>query len=128
MPALTPQQVHEQFTEAFLAHDLDGVMALYDADALLAPLSGGRPVRGKDAIREVIAALLAMKPRDGGLETVFCLERDNLALMRSKWHFTGDGPNGIPVEMVRSGTEVMHRNADGTWVHLIDSPRGGDPL
>ena len=128
MPARTPTQVHEMFTEAFLAHDLDGVMALYDADALMAPLAGGPPVRGKDAIRKVIAALLAMNPRDGGLETVFCLERDDLALMRSKWHFIGDGPDGNPVEMIGSGFEVMHRNADGTWVHLIDSPRGGDPL
>jgi uncharacterized protein (TIGR02246 family) len=126
MPARTPQQVHEFFLKAVLANDLEGVMALYDTDAVL--VSGGQPVRGHEAIKKVITAQLAMNPRDGSLEVISCIERDGLALMRSKWRFIGDDPDGNPFDVTGSGTEVAHRKTDGAWVYLIDSPRGGDPL
>ena len=35
MPALTPRQAHEQFTEAFLVHDPVGLMSLYDEGATI---------------------------------------------------------------------------------------------
>lgn len=128
MPALTPRQVHEQFTQAFLARDLEALMALYDPDATMMPGPGEEPVQGHAAIRKALEALQALEPSNGALETVFCMEHDDLALMRSKWHFTGTGPDGQPVELAGSGTEVMRRRPDGSWVHLIDNPWGADAL
>lgn len=62
MPAMTPKQVHEQFTEAFLAHDNNALIALYDPDAVMAPGPGEEPVRGHVAIRKALEALQALKP------------------------------------------------------------------
>ena len=128
MSARTPQQVHEQFVEAVRSHDLEGLMELYEPDAVLAPLSGDPPVRGREEIRKALVKLLATNPRDADIETVFCVQRDDLALMRSKWRFVGDGPDGRPVEVTGSGTEIMHRRPDGTWAQLIDNPLGGGRL
>ncbi|NIA71464.1 SgcJ/EcaC family oxidoreductase [Pelagibius litoralis] len=128
MPALTPRQVHEQFTEAFKVHDLDALIALYDPDGVMVPGPGEKPVRGHLAIRKALEALQKLKPSNVELKTVFCIERDDLALTRSRWHFTGTSPDGQPVHMAGSGTEVMRRRPDGTWVHLFDNPWGGDVL
>lgn len=126
MPARAPNQVSELYAKAILAHDLGGALALYDADAVL--VSAGQPVRGHEAIKEVVATQLAMRPRSGSIDTVFCIEQEGLALTRSKWHFSGEDTDGNAFEVMGSGSEVMRRKTDGTWVYLIDSPRGGDPL
>jgi uncharacterized protein (TIGR02246 family) len=128
MSARTPKQVHEFFTKAFQDHDLEGLMSLYDPDAVMIPEPGKPPVRGHAAIRAALDRLQSLKPRDGNLETVFCIERDDLALMRSKWHFTGTAPDGHLIKMPGSGTEVMRKQADGSWVHLLDNPWGADAL
>lgn len=128
MNARTPQQVHEFFTRAILDHDPEGLMTLYDTDAVMMPEPGKPPVRGHAAIKKALSSLHALNPHEGKVETVFCLQRDDLAMMRSKWHFTGTGSDGQPVRVAGDGTEVMRRKADGSWVHLIDHPRGADPL
>ena len=124
MPARTPQEVHEQFAQAFFARDLEGLLALYDEDATMMPGPGQQPVRGLAAIHKALEDLLALEPRNFRLTTVFSMEHDGLALMRSKWSFKRMGPDGAPVEISGSGTEVMRRKPDGTWVNLIDNPWG----
>jgi uncharacterized protein (TIGR02246 family) len=126
MIARTPQQVHEFFTKAILDQDPEGLMTLYDSDAVMLPAVGKTPVRGHAAIREALSALHALNAYEGKVETVFCLQRDDLAMMRSKWHFTGTGSDGQPVRVTGNGAEVMRRKPDGSWVHLIDHPGGAD--
>ncbi len=40
MPATTPEQIHRMFETAFNDNDLDGLMALYEPDAVLVPQPG----------------------------------------------------------------------------------------
>lgn len=126
MPARTADQVNEFYAKAILAHDLNGALEFYDTDSVL--VSDGQPVRGRDAIKEIIATQVAMQPTSGSIETVFCVEQEGLALTRSKWHFNGEDTDGNAFEVMGSGSEDMRRKTDGTWVYLIDNPRGGDPL
>ena len=126
MSARTPAQVHEQFAKAFFEHDVEGLLALYDAEATMVPGPGEKPITGQTAIRAVLETLLALKPRDGDMTTTFLIEKNDVALMGSRWRFTCNGPDGCPVKMSGNGTEVMGRRADGSWVHLIDNPWSGD--
>jgi uncharacterized protein (TIGR02246 family) len=126
MTARTPAQVHEQFANAFFEHDVEGLLALYDTEATMVPGPGETPIVGQAAIRAALEALLALKPHDGEMATTFLVEKNDIALMGSKWRFTCTGDDGILIEMSGSGTEVMKRRADGSWVHLIDNPWSGD--
>ena len=49
---------------------------------------------------------------------------DDLALVSSKWRLSGTGPDGKPVTMNATSTDVMRRQADGSWKVAIDNPYG----
>lgn len=126
MTARTPQQLHQRFAAAFNAHDIAALVALFDADATMVPAPGAPAVRGHPAIRSALEGLLALRPTDAALETAYAIERDDLALARSRWRFTATMPDGASAPMTGNGIEVMRRKADGSWVFLLDNPWGGD--
>ena len=120
-----PVEAHVRFQQAFNAGDLDGLMALYEPDAVMMPQPGAEPVKGTRAIRSALEGFLALK---GTLElkTVHVIQHGDLALLRSAWRVTGTGPDGEPVEMSHRSAEVVHRQADGSWRYIIDHPFGAD--
>jgi uncharacterized protein (TIGR02246 family) len=58
MPAHTPEEVQPLWAQAFSAHDLEAVMALYEPEATLIP-QPGQVVTGTEAIREALSGLLS---------------------------------------------------------------------
>ena len=50
----------------------------------------------------------------------------SLALTGLKWSATGTDPAGKPVTMSGNSTEVVRRQSDGTWLFVIDNPRGAE--
>ena len=105
--ALEPEDLDRLFLERANAGDVDGVVALYEPDAVLA-LAPGRLAAGTDAIRRVYAELLA-----------------------SPLAFTGairpairNGDIAV-TSTTRAGNatvEVARRQPDGTWLWMIDQP------
>jgi len=63
--ALQPEDLDRLFLERANAGDVDGVVDLYEPDAVLA-FPPGRQAAGRAAIREVYADLLASRPRFTG--------------------------------------------------------------
>jgi uncharacterized protein (TIGR02246 family) len=120
-----PVDAHRRFQEAFNAGDLEGLMALYEPDAVLVPQPGAEPVRGAQAIRAALAGFLALKGRLE-LGTRHVLRHGDIALLRSAWRLKGTGPDGKPVEMAHGSAEVVRRQADGSWRYIIDHPFGSD--
>jgi uncharacterized protein (TIGR02246 family) len=125
MPARKPEECDTLLVEAVNRGDLEAALALYEPNASFV-LESGQVVAGKAAIREVMQGFLALKPKftievkavpsgDGGL-----------ALTRAKWSLTGTGPDGKPMAMSGNSTEVVRRQPDGTWLFVIDNPRGAD--
>ena len=124
MPASTPQEVQSQWAKAFNAGDLEGLMALYAPDACLVP-QPGQPVQGHDAIREALKNFLALGARIT-IEAEYVLESKDTALLRGRWQLTGKSPDGQPLDMHGSSSEVVRRQSDGGWVYVIDHPYGAD--
>lgn len=122
MPARTPTEIHALLTKRFLADDIDGLVALYEDDAVWMPGPGEAPIRGLPAIREAFARLMNFKMIEGEMEPTLCLERDDLALTSCRWQFKATGPDAQVYEFTGRGTEVMRRQPDGTWLHHIDNP------
>ena len=118
-----PVEVHTGFARAFNAGDLDGLMALYEPEAVLGSESG-EVAEGTDAIREALKGYLA----SGGkiqLETRYAIQSGDLALLSASWQLTGGtGPDGQPVEIRARSTEVARRQADGSWRYVVDHPFG----
>ncbi|GAB6940003.1 YybH family protein [Isoptericola variabilis] len=107
--ALAPNDLGRMFVERANAGDVDGLVALYAPDAVLAFPPGETQV-GRDAIRAAYARLLAGRPRFTAGEQAPALVHDDLALTSTR--LTSGGATA----------EVARRQADGTWLWVLDQP------
>jgi len=96
------------------------VARLYEEDATLVP-QPGTSVNGVKAVKEALAGFLAI---DGTMQvdTIYALECGDVALTRSAWSIH----NGAEVKIAATGTELMRRQEDGSWLFAIDHPFGAE--
>lgn len=121
MSVQSPQQFDEHFTRAFNDADADAVLALYEPDATLIP-KPGNPVTGSTALREAMGHFLALKGQID-LRSVGVTETSGLALVLTDWTISGGTDvDGNPVELGGRATNILRRQADGTWLCVIDDP------
>ena len=120
-----PAEAHTLFQKAFNAGDLQGLVALYEPDAILIPQPGSEPVQGIQAIRSTLEGFLALRGKIE-LETKHVVRYGDIALLRGAWRLRGTGPDGKPVEMAHGSAEVVRRQADRSWRYIIDHPFGSD--
>jgi uncharacterized protein (TIGR02246 family) len=123
MGAESPQQMHELFAKFYNSQDVEGLLSLYEDDAILLA-APGLPAQGKDAIRGALQMFVGM----GGTIT-FTAEAEpmingDLALTHAKFKMEADGMD--PMEA--STAEVVRRGADGKWRYVIDNPVGSGVL
>lgn len=105
--AVEPEDLDMLFLERASAGDVDGVVALYEPDAVLA-FAPGRLAVGTDAIRRVYAELLADPPAFTGVIRP-AIRNGDIAVTST----------------TRAGNatvEVARRQPDGTWLWMIDQP------
>jgi ketosteroid isomerase-like protein len=50
----------------------------------------------------------------------------DLALKSTKWSAIGVDTDGQPLTMSGNTVEVVRRQPDGTWLFVIDNPRGAN--
>jgi uncharacterized protein (TIGR02246 family) len=123
MPASEPEQMHRLFEEAFNAGDLEALMALYEPDATLVPQPGA-VAEGPDAIRGSLRWFLDRGGRIT-LDTKLVLRVGDLAYLSNRWSLTGATmPDGSPAELGAVTAEVARRQADGSWLYVIDNAWG----
>lgn len=117
-----PEDVHPYFSRTFNAGDIDAAMRMYVQDAVFVPKPGSS-VRGLDAIRAALAEFMQLKLP---IKTTHkqALVSGDVALLISDWIIEGKGPDGQPVKLTGTSSDVARRQADGTWLVLIDNPFG----
>ena len=120
MSVRNPRDIHAAFEKAFSSGDLDGLVALYEKDAMLVA-EPGKPLTGHAAIRAAYQGYLAARPRMT-LETVAAFESNGLALLHGRWSLNGTGPDGAAIQVSGRNTEVVRRQPDGSWLFIIDNP------
>ena len=81
------------------------------------------PVQDHAAIR---AAMLALLSARGRMELVIdkIFQADDIALLFSSWTLSGTGPDGSAMKVTGQTTDVVRRQADGTWLFVLDVPQG----
>jgi uncharacterized protein (TIGR02246 family) len=112
--------MHRLFADAFNAHDLDALVALYEPEAVLVPQAGQRAA-GHDAIRAALAGFLASF-QTIELRTRGIVEQEGIALLYPEFQLRGTRDDNEPVTLEGRGTEVVRRQAYGTWLFVIDDP------
>lgn len=124
MPGTTPEQTDQLVGEALARGDVDAAVALFEPDAILVHPDDGTLLRGHEQIRTALQAMLAtdVSLEDAGPPTV--LVAGDLALVLSRWTMETTGADGEAQRSTATATDVMRRQADGTWRYVIDNPAG----
>ncbi|MBZ5536990.1 MAG: DUF4440 domain-containing protein [Acidobacteriia bacterium] len=125
MALIRAEELHQQFAEAFNSGRIEPVLALYEPGATLAGSPSEQAAEGLAAIRETYEQLLDLHGQMT-IETRYCLQAGEVALLSGKWRLTGNGPDGKPIDVEGQSIEVVRRQPDGRWLYLIDHPFGGD--
>lgn len=108
-PAQTPQDLSRLLVERLNAGDVDGLVALYEPDAVLA-LPQGRIAKGAAQIHAAYEQIVSdLPPVVPGQQQVTLLHGD-LALTSTRLS-NGD-----------TTAEVARRQPDGTWRWVLDQP------
>jgi ketosteroid isomerase-like protein len=107
--AAEPEDLARMFVERANAGDVEGLVALYEPDAMLAVGDGGR-VQGAAAIRAFYRRLLADRPTFTPADQQPALRNADLALTSTR--------------LVDGGAtaEVARRQPDGSWLWILDQP------
>ncbi|MBI4207611.1 MAG: SgcJ/EcaC family oxidoreductase [Betaproteobacteria bacterium] len=121
-----PLDAVQAFFRAFNDGDIDAVVAFYEPTAVLVA-QPGQLAEGTAAIREALQGFLALKPTLTAEQTQVVMA-GNIALSIVKWTLKGSAPNGEAVQMEGTTADVLHRQADGSWLFAIDNPWGAKIL
>ncbi len=115
-----PAYIHTLFMAAFNAGDIDALAALYESNAVL--VVNGQPVAGQELIRDAYESFLARRPRMSLQTRSAIVFDDNLAVLHGDWVLE-PGPADETGKTTRGlSTEVVRRQADGSWRFVIDNP------
>lgn len=108
--AMTPEDITRLFVERANGGDVDGLVALYEPDAVMA-FPPGSTTAGHDAIRKLFEQMLASNPRFEQEKPLPTLISGDLALTSTP----SKDNTGVRVQVVR-------RQPDGSWLRVIDRP------
>ena len=122
MAGKNPIDTVNQLMEAMNQGDLNAALAQYESDATLVE-EPGKLARGTQEIREALKGFISLKPTLKA-ESHQIVEGGSLALFCSRWSLTGTGPDGKPMKMNGTSSDVLRRQADGHWLIVIDNPWG----
>lgn len=107
--ARRPEELSRLVLARLNAGDVDGLVALYEPDAVLA-LPGGGVAQGAAEIRRAYERIVADRPTFAPGRQLPTLRNGDLAMTSVR---LPDG--GVTVEVAR-------RQPDGTWLWVIDQP------
>ncbi|MFD2348537.1 YybH family protein [Nonomuraea ferruginea] len=108
--AMRPEDITRLFAERSNAGDAAGVADLYEEDAVLAYPPGSQTV-GREAIRELWSKVLAGRPRFSPEEPLPTLISGDIALTSTP-----------PKDGSGARAQVVRRQADGSWLRVLDQP------
>ncbi len=121
--AKSPAQLMELFAERAARGDLETLLELYEPDAVFEPQPGVTMV-GIDQIRAALSEFVALGPRIEYVKQAEVLTVGEIALVTNTWTMTATAPDGSLVRDGGRSADVVRRQADGSWLIMIDQPRG----
>jgi uncharacterized protein (TIGR02246 family) len=113
--------VHPAYQKAFNAGDIDATVACYESQGCFVSKSG-RIARGAAELREVYRITFSNKPQMKFDIRKVITAGDDLALVIVGW--TSVLSSGESKVLSGTATDIVRRQADGTWKLVLDNPYG----
>jgi len=121
---LQPDDSSRILVNAIESGDIDTIVSLYEPEAILFSKSG-RLMHGLEAIRENNLGLIALKPTFTVDFITATISADGmLATNRMKAELSWTDKDGNPKKESVDTLEVLRKQADGSWLYVIDDPYG----
>jgi ketosteroid isomerase-like protein len=118
----SPGHAVELLDRAFNEGDLDAVLSIYEAAAVVVT-EPRKLARGREELRSFFERVMRAGASAKQRKT-HVIEADGLALFLSRWILrTGNG-NPDATSQTFVATTVFRKQPDGTWKVLIDNPLG----
>jgi uncharacterized protein (TIGR02246 family) len=119
---LVPEDCDRIFAAYVKARDLDGLVALYEAEGQYVRRNG-TVVVGQAAIRELLRSLTNVATEiEMNVRTI--ISRNGIALLYNDWTAKAVREGGQVGESSGKAIEVVRRQPDGRWLFAIDDPFG----
>jgi uncharacterized protein (TIGR02246 family) len=118
-----PAHLMSLFAQRVGAGDVDGLLALYEPEAVFEPQLG-TVLRGTEQIRPALTELAALTPRIDYTAEPDYVVVDDIAMVANTWTMTAQLPDGTIHREAGLSADVLRRQPDGSWLILIDQPRG----
>lgn len=120
-----PTEALNSYVNAFNRGDLQAALKLYESKASLF-VETGKIVHGKKAIKNVLEKLMAQKPVIE-IETAKFTEDSEIVACCTRWELRNSADVKLQHQTFIS-TEILRRQADGSWLISVHSPWGGQFL
>jgi uncharacterized protein (TIGR02246 family) len=121
--ATSPAELMTTFAERAASGDAAGLLALYEPEAVFEPRIGVA-LRGSAEIAPALAELAALRPRIEYTGDPDVVVVDDIAIVSNAWAMEARLPDGSTHREGGFSADVLRRQPDGTWLVLIDQPRG----
>jgi ketosteroid isomerase-like protein len=97
------------------------LIALCEPDAISLPPTGDPAINTTEARWELFGGMLTLSPKVA-LNVTRTLVRGDTAMVTGSWTLEGKDPDNNPVTMEGHYADVVRRQADGSWLIIIDNP------
>lgn len=122
MSMSSPADTVTRLINAVNQGDLETIATCYEPEATLI-VQPGQVATGIQEIRAAFAEFIAAKTIITS-ETHKIIQSGDVALFTSKWNAAGSAPDGSPMNMGGTSSDVLRRQANGRWLIAIDNPFG----
>jgi len=122
MNTVSPVRTVERLIESLNQADIETAVSLYEDDAVFFP-EPGTEVKGREAIREALAELVALSPHLSAIRFLMT-QTETTALYCSHWKMRVTTPDGSVIILDGSSSDVLRMQSDGRWLIAIDNPFG----
>jgi ketosteroid isomerase-like protein len=109
-------------TNSFHNHDIDGVMASYEPNAVIV-FEPESPVSDRNVLREMFLGAFTINPKYtfNGHEVFIS---GDIATHFTPWTMTGTAPDGTEIKQSGLSVAVLRKQNNGKWLMIFDNPHG----
>ena len=125
MHARSPEELIALLAAAFNSGDLDAYMDAYETEATFVVPPDGNEAHGKEQIRRATEPFLSLEV-NLQITVARTIESDGLALSQTRWTLVGIDHERNRIELSGHGTLVSRRQADGSWLIVLENPISPD--
>ena len=119
-------QTSRLWSKAAASGDMDAVLTYFADDAVMMS-EGQPPVRGRQAIRDYLAASSKIPGFRIEWEPQEAKVSGDLGYLIERTRVTMTGPQGTPVTQNLQALTVWRKQADGTWKNVVDMTTSAAP-